>query len=87
MNTDRANLLSHYHCCEILDSQTFTSFSEKVPQLQQVNLTVLKNDQQKRAFFVNLHNLLSLHGMILYIASGTSQQVNYMYLFTASRCT
>lgn len=81
MNSQTAYILENSHCCDIVDGEEFTKFSDKVIKLQHVDLSLLKTDQQKRAFFINLHNLLSLHGVIMYMASVSTQQVCISLLY------
>lgn len=76
MHDDSAKLLNKSHCEKLVRSVGFKSFSLNTSELEGTDLDLLDTDQQKRAFFVNLHNLLSLHAVVLYLAEAGRRQVS-----------
>ncbi|KAJ6238794.1 electron carrier/ protein disulfide oxidoreductase [Anaeramoeba flamelloides] len=43
---------------------SFQKFTHLTAQLKTINLSLLKNEQEKLCFFVNVYNLLSLHSLL-----------------------
>lgn len=54
----------------------YSEFCKECLRLQAVSLSALSTDQEKRSFFVNLHNLVSLHAIIEHLSSSPSKQVS-----------
>ncbi|XP_067942790.1 zinc finger FYVE domain-containing protein 26-like [Watersipora subatra] len=49
---------------KIKETEAYSLFCDECRQLQSVDLKLLTTNQQKLAFFINLHNMLSLHGVV-----------------------
>ena len=49
------------HAANIYDSAEFKKLINETQELQHINLLMLKTNNQKLSFFINLYNLLSIH--------------------------
>ena len=51
---------------KLRDNATFHEYEELVCELQEFDLNTLQTDSQKKAFWINIYNVLIIHGVIAY---------------------
>lgn len=75
LSASGVKLLSRKLAVEVKEKPEYLQFCSGCNDLQVVDLTLLLTDKDKRAFFINLHNLLSVHGLVEMLATRKRRQV------------